>query len=392
MRELEVVGTAALAGLVGGKGKSPPPDGSVCPNCGSALQGPYCHACGQAADTHKRNIFRLIVEGVESILHLDGRIARTLPDLFFRPGRLARDMLEGRLARHIPPFRMFLVALLIWVFAAEYAAHNSTLAFISASQVKQSMLQTPDGRAKAAAQLRAEAVKERDSDLKEAASDRDGDLRDPDENKAKVQARYQEQVAHTQTRFQADMANADRVQKGMPTIFVADAAAGQDAQTQAWWAAKAASAGNPRVVWSKAWWTAQVRKAQANPEYYLSVMFTWGHRVAFLLLPIVGLSLAAVYFYKRRFFIYDHMVTAMDFLSFVFLANAPGFLIPGDGSAIWFFVAGVWTPINLYQTLRGGYRSSILGAVIKALVVWWVSFISFFLLVAGLMTFTLTQL
>jgi hypothetical protein len=121
-------------------------------------------------------------------------------------------------------------------------------------------------------------------------------------------------------------------------------------------------------------------------------MFTWGHRVAFLLLPIVGLSLAAVYFYKRRFFIYDHMVTAMNFLSFLFLANAPGFLLPEDASGVWFTVVGVWTPINLYQTLHAGYGSSRFGAIVKAITVWWVSFIAFWILVAGLMTFTLTQI
>lgn len=392
MRELEVVGAAALAGLAGKKKGTPPPEGALCANCGTPLHGSFCSACGQNADMHKRSIGRLFIEGIESVFHLDGRIARTLPDLFFRPGRLSRDMLEGRVARHIPPFRMFLVALLIWVFAAEYAAHKTTVAFTTASQVKQSMLQTPAGRAKAAAQLRAEATTELASDVKDAATDRDADLKDPDENKAKVLARYQEQVAHAQVRFKADMANADRIAKGGPTVFVANAAEGQDAQTQAWWAKKVASAGNPKVVWSEAWWMDRMKRARDNPEYYLSVMFTWGHRVAFLLLPIIGLSLAAVYFYKRRFFIYDHMVTAMNFLSFLFLANAPGFLLPGDWGGYWITAVGVWTPINLYQTLRGGYQSSRIGAAVKALSVWMISFIAFFILVAALFTFTLTQL
>jgi hypothetical protein len=394
MRELEIV-TADVIGEAGRAAREKPPAGSLCANCGAELHGPYCSACGQNADLHKRSIGRLVVEGVESILHLDGRVMRTLPDLFLHPGRLAKDFLEGRVARHVPPFRMFLVALLAWVFAAEFAAHNGTLAFVSASEAKQQMLQTPAGRAKAAANLRAEAVQERDTDLKDAANDLASDRSDPDEAKAmdKVMARYKEAVGRVQTRYQAALANADRVQSGQPTVFVADAAAGQDTQTQAWWAKKAATAGDPRVRWSKAWWIAQIRKAQANPEYYLSVMFTWGHRVAFLLLPIVGLTLAAAYFYKRRFFIYDHMVTSMNFLSFVFLANAPGFLMPSsDASAIWFFVVGLWTPINLYQTLRGGYASSRVGAALKAFFVWQVSFVSFFILVGGLMTFTLTQL
>jgi hypothetical protein len=52
------------------------------------------------------------------MFELDGRLARTLPLMFF--GRaLARDYMEGRLQRHVPPFRTFLVALLLFIFAAE---------------------------------------------------------------------------------------------------------------------------------------------------------------------------------------------------------------------------------------------------------------------------------
>ena len=43
------------------------------------------------------------------------------------------------------------------------------------------------------------------------------------------------------------------------------------------------------------WLRNALGKAFANPEYYLSILFTWGHRAAILLLPIVGLTLAAVY-------------------------------------------------------------------------------------------------
>ena len=53
---------------------------------------------------------------------------------------------------------------------------------------------------------------------------------------------------------------------------------------------------------------------------------------------------------------------------------------------------GIWTPINLYLTLRGAYGSSRVGAAVKALVVWGTSFLAFMLLLIGLMVFSLTQL
>ncbi len=48
---------------------------------------------------------------------------------------------------------------------------------------------------------------------------------------------------------------------------------------------------------------AGVRKATANPEYFLAAVFECRHRLALLLLPIVGLSLALVYRNRPRIFI-----------------------------------------------------------------------------------------
>ncbi len=88
------------------------PIGSPCANCATPLQGPWCHACGQSAEDFHRSIFRLAAEVVEGLLHFDGRLWRTLPDLMVRPGRLTRDYLEGHRVPQIPPLRLFLVVLL----------------------------------------------------------------------------------------------------------------------------------------------------------------------------------------------------------------------------------------------------------------------------------------
>jgi len=371
VRELEIAAADSLGEAAGRPGRAPPA-GAVCANCGAVLHGPFCHNCGQTADTHKRSIGHLIVEGVESILHLDGRLARTLPDLFFHPGRLARDLMEGRVARHVPPFRMFLVALLIWVFAAEYAGHQAAIGAERSSTAQKARLLTPQGRATEAASIRADAAKDRDGDLKDAATDRASDLKDPDENHAKVEARYAAEVGRTQARYAAELAKADRVARGLPAESDVNVDIGEGA--------------------AKSWWKTQIHKAAANQEYYLSVMFTWGHRVAFLLLPIVGLTLALVYLNRPGYFIYDHLLVAMNFLSFVFLANAPGFLLPGWWAFAWFIAVALWAPVNLFQTLRGGYDSSRIGAAFKTFVVWNTALFWFAALTSALMIFTLTQI
>ena len=95
-----------------------------CLNCRTSLKGRYCHSCGQSADDHHRSIGHLLWEALEGFTHLDGRLANTLPALLFHPGRLARDYIEGRRMRHVPPFRLFLISLLIFMLAAEWAVER----------------------------------------------------------------------------------------------------------------------------------------------------------------------------------------------------------------------------------------------------------------------------
>jgi hypothetical protein len=86
------------------------------------------------------------------------------------------------------------------------------------------------------------------------------------------------------------------------------------------------------------------------------------------------------------------MIVAMLFLSFVFLINAIGFLLPAPLMGWWLGLAAIWTPVNLFRTLRGAYGSSILGAALKALFVWAATVFSFSLLLIGLLVFSLSQL
>ncbi len=88
---------------------TPPPPAPSCQNCEVPLDGPFCAQCGQRADTHVPALTEVGHDIVHSVLHLDGRVWRTLRSLLFRPGELTNEYIRGRRQRYLPPFRLYLV-------------------------------------------------------------------------------------------------------------------------------------------------------------------------------------------------------------------------------------------------------------------------------------------
>ncbi len=89
-----------------------------CLNCGSSLGGQYCGQCGQRATSRLISLWELIRDAFGDLFELDSRLWQTLVPLLARPGRLTRDYLEGRRARFMPPFRMYLVLSLVFFLIA----------------------------------------------------------------------------------------------------------------------------------------------------------------------------------------------------------------------------------------------------------------------------------
>lgn len=102
--------------VIAGAAETPPPVAAAaapvtpaCQNCEAPLTGPYCAQCGQRADTRVPTLTEVGHDVVHSLLHLDGRVLRTLRSLVLRPGELTREFLAGRRQRYLPPFRLYLV-------------------------------------------------------------------------------------------------------------------------------------------------------------------------------------------------------------------------------------------------------------------------------------------
>lgn len=89
-----------------------------CPNCGAHLRGQYCGNCGQRGSSRLISLWELVRDAFGDLFELDSRLWRTLVPLIIRPGRLTHDYLQGRRARYMPPFRMYLVLSLLFFLVA----------------------------------------------------------------------------------------------------------------------------------------------------------------------------------------------------------------------------------------------------------------------------------
>jgi hypothetical protein len=85
------------------------PAAGTCRNCGAAVPGRYCGECGQRRDLRPLSLFALVWELLVEVLDSDARVWRTLRTLTLRPGRLTLAWADGRRARYMPPFRLYLV-------------------------------------------------------------------------------------------------------------------------------------------------------------------------------------------------------------------------------------------------------------------------------------------
>ena len=86
---------------------------ALCLNCGTPLDGTYCHACGQRAHVH-RSLWHLVEELLHGVTHFDAKGWRTLPLLVARPGLLTRRYIDGQRTRYVSPLALFLFSMFLF--------------------------------------------------------------------------------------------------------------------------------------------------------------------------------------------------------------------------------------------------------------------------------------
>jgi Skp family chaperone for outer membrane proteins len=371
MAELEAVGEAATGAMIGravepqaGEAADGHTHETACLNCAAPLTGSYCQACGQRAHVH-RTLSAFWHDLAHGVLHLDGKLWRTLPLLAWHPGQLTRRYVDGERAKFVSPMALFLFSVFL-MFAV--------FSLIGAPAV------TGDAGLEATAEERAEAQREFDQERAESA----GELRELQARRAELVAAGQPTAAVDADirRTRSQMALEERLfRQTMDLISAEDARDAQAAEAEerakvagpARTTAEQADKGEAVLIGGadslNAWFNKAWRKAKENPSLLIYKVQNNAYKFSWLLIPISIPFVWLLFLHRRRyrqaFTAYDHTVFVTYSIAFMSLgAIALGVLDALGMSGGWsLLLIAVVPPVHIYRQLKGAYGLSRFSAL-----------------------------
>ncbi len=293
-----------------------------CLNCGTALQGEFCLACGQRAHVH-RTVTAFAHDLLHGILHLDGKVWRTLPMLVRRPGELTRRYVDGERAKFISPLALFLFSIFLM-----FAILTSTLNLNSLT-VKSNVSEART----------AEAQKIRSLEQRRGQAEKSGQLT----------GQLDDEIASARDKLEA----LDAVAVATP-----------------------AGADNLTLSSSLEWLRGPIIRSIQNPDLLLYKIRTSAYKWSWMLIPLSVPFLWLLFPFSRRFRLYDHVVFVTYSLSFMTLLVVAASLFGLVGIGWVGLFALIAVPVHFHLQLKGAYGLSRFGALWRTLA------LSFFSIVA----------
>ncbi|MEZ4722558.1 MAG: DUF3667 domain-containing protein [Flavobacteriales bacterium] len=97
-----------------------------CVSCGSALSGPYCAACGEkVVDLKERTLRHFLMQVLSAFTFADSRMMKSMKLMFFRPGLLAREYVDGKRKPYLSPLQFFFLINFVYFLVAPFDTFNT---------------------------------------------------------------------------------------------------------------------------------------------------------------------------------------------------------------------------------------------------------------------------
>jgi hypothetical protein len=247
------------------------------------------------------------------VLHLDGKLWETLPQLVFKPGHLTRRYITGERAKFVSPMAMFLFTVFA-MFAVFQMVGVSAPTDLSEGFF--------DG------------VSSSDNVVKTELQQQITDLQKERDALAKGDPRRSE--------IDNELAGLGKVLEAQPKGVVEIDTRGTE------------FSGTGIEFLDKG----MIKKWQKNPSLMLYKLQSNGYKFSWLLIPLSLPFLWLIFVWRRQYKAYDHAIFitySLSFMSLLFIVMSLVSTIPGgsDWAALLFLIAA---PLHLYKQLRHAYE------------------------------------
>jgi len=297
------------------RGAAPADDGhsheTACLNCGTALTGPFCSQCGQAAHVH-RTLGAFFHDLLHGVFHFEGRVWHTLPMLVLRPGQLTRRYIDGQRARFVSPLALFLFCVFVMFAVIQQTDSRNAVS-----------VDTPDGHTLHGLPAVTARLNQLDAERRAEVARHD----DTDDTDTEIAA----------------LRKTEALMKGN---------GGHDT-------------GLPQTTTGLSFLDAMIDKVRDNPELVIYKVQMHAYKYSWLLIPISVPFVWLLFPFDRRFPMYDHTVFVTYSLSFMTLLSVVAVIAEtiGWGEGLLALVP----PWHMYRQLRGAYGCSRGGAIVRTI-------------------------
>lgn len=117
---------------------------AVCRNCGTNLHGRYCHYCGQDLFRGtRRTVSNMVFHSMENIFAVDNKLFVTLKYLLFRPGKLTKEYIDGKIVRYVHPSKLFwFISILFFILLSFSVSDNKDAALVGPNTTPETSVST----------------------------------------------------------------------------------------------------------------------------------------------------------------------------------------------------------------------------------------------------------
>jgi len=340
----------------------------ICLNCNAALDGRFCHICGQDNIEPRETFWNMITHFVFDLFHFDGKFFSTLKYLLFKPGFLTQQHLNGRRASYLHPIRMYVfTSAFFFLVFFNFFQNKQTVININQTTYRTVAGDIEELNAKKLQLRKSQVVldklfsKKQSDSLQAIINQIDNDiliLQRDSTMKGKVKSLNKEQtrnvvIAGDTIRY-STLAQYDSIQSKLPP------------------AERKGFIGNR---FTRQWLYLNEKYDSNIVEIKNAVVDKFLHSILTLLfisLPLFAFLLYLLYWSRKQYFYSDHLVYTLHlycvFFIFIFSSLVLSTLISSFNKSISEWVSGSFTVILLfywYKSIRHFYAQSRRKSILK---------------------------